>query len=117
MVINIINDFIGTSLAVQWLRLCLPMQAVQVQSLARGTKIPNASWPKTQSIKHRNNIVTNLIDFNKGPHQKNLKKINCIVKKKLSTADKRLDIGEKKHEFNLFLSHDMNLKRIIILIS
>ena len=29
---------------------------------------------------------------------------------------KNLDIGQKKHEFNLFLSHDMNLKRIIILI-
>ena len=31
----------GTCLAIQWLRLCLPMQ---------GTKIPHASWPKKKRM-------------------------------------------------------------------
>ena len=41
---------LGTSLVVQWLRLNLPMQAIQVQSLA---KIPHALWPINQNIKEK----------------------------------------------------------------
>ena len=42
-----------TSLAVQWLRFCLPMQGVQVQPFSQGAKIPHASWPKKQNIKQK----------------------------------------------------------------
>ena len=41
----------GTLLTVQWLRLHLPRQGVQVQS--REAKIPYASWPKNQNIKQK----------------------------------------------------------------
>ena len=38
----------GISLAVQWLRLQLPMQGVQVQHLALEAGIPHASQPKNK---------------------------------------------------------------------
>ena len=42
---------------------------VQVQSLVWvGAKIPHASWPKTQNINSRNNIVANSIKTENGPH-------------------------------------------------
>ena len=43
------NRYRGTSLLVQWLRLHLPMQGVQVQSLARelGSHIPCGQKTKT----------------------------------------------------------------------
>ena len=41
----------GTSLGVQWLRLCLPVQ--QVRSLVGGAKIPHALGSKYQNIKQK----------------------------------------------------------------
>ena len=40
----------GTSLAVQWLRLCLPIQGVQVQSLVRE---PRSHMPCSQKNKEK----------------------------------------------------------------
>ena len=52
---------LGTSLVVQRLRLHLPGQAVQVEYLVEElrSKIPHASWPKTQNLNNRSNIVAN----------------------------------------------------------
>ena len=52
----------GTSLEVQWLRLCLPTQEVQVTPV-RELRFPHASWsnlpsPPTHNIKYRNSIVS-----------------------------------------------------------
>ena len=45
---------LGTSLVVQWLRLCLPVWGVWVGSIpGRGAKILYASWPKNQNIKQK----------------------------------------------------------------
>ena len=69
---------VGTSLAVQWLRLCLPMPGVRVQSLVGELR---RHMPCTQNTKagNRSNIVTHLIKFAKfnkdcknSPHEKNL---------------------------------------------
>ena len=63
---------LGTSLVAQWLRLNLPMQAIQVQSLA---KIPHALWPVSQNIKEKQYCNKFNKDFKNYPHQKtNLKK-------------------------------------------
>ena len=45
------NRYRGTSLLVQWLRLHLPMQGVQVQSLARelGSHMPCSQKTKTET--------------------------------------------------------------------
>ena len=40
----------GTSLAVQWLRICLASQGTWVQSLVRETKIPHTMWQVSPSI-------------------------------------------------------------------
>ena len=45
--------FGGTSLAVQWLRLCLPMHGVRVSIPGQGAKIPHASPPRNQNIKQK----------------------------------------------------------------
>ena len=47
------NFSVGTSLAVQWLRLCLPMQVVWVPSLVveLDPNIPHGLRPKNQNIK------------------------------------------------------------------
>ena len=42
---------IGTSLAVQWLRLCLPMQGVRVQSLVGELRSHRPRGQKNQNIK------------------------------------------------------------------
>ena len=42
----------GTSLVVQWLRICLPMQGTQVASLVAGTKIPPA-YGATKPVCHK----------------------------------------------------------------
>ena len=70
--VNIQNSIV-TSLAVQWLRLHLPMQRVQVRSLV-GEQIPHASWPKNQNIKRKQHCNKFNKDFKSGPHQKNLLK-------------------------------------------
>ena len=59
----------GTSLAVQRLRLQLPMQGVQVQHLALEAGIPHASQPKNQNIKQKQYCSKFNKDFLKGPHQ------------------------------------------------
>ena len=75
-----------TSLAVQWLRLHLPMQGVWVQSLVGIPKIPHAPPPKSQNINNRSNTFNNT--FHKVTHlikalkmayvkKKNLKKTGC----------------------------------------
>ena len=66
----------GTSLAVWWLRICLPVQGVQVQSLVRELRFPHASQPKyPQNIKQKQYSSQFSKDFIKnGPHQKTLKK-------------------------------------------
>ena len=58
----------GTSLVVQWLRFCLPMQEVQVQFLVGELRSPCASWPKTQNINSRSNIVTHSVKTFKMVH-------------------------------------------------
>ena len=59
----------GTFLVVQWLRLCLPMQGMQVQSL-QGNKIPHALWSENQNIKQKQYCNKFKKDFKNGPHQK-----------------------------------------------
>ena len=62
-----------TSLAVQWLRLHLPIHVVNWKIPGWGATISHALGPKNQNIKQ--NIVTNSIKtFKNGQHQKNLKK-------------------------------------------
>ena len=55
----------GTSVVVQWLRFCLPVQAVQVQFLVGEL---GTSWPKTQNINNRSNTVTHSIKTFKMAH-------------------------------------------------
>ena len=60
------RDILGTSLAVGWLRLCLPMQRVQVRSLVMEVRshIPHSQkQTNKQKTKKppRNNIVTDSI--------------------------------------------------------
>ena len=57
---------IGTSLAVQWLRLCLPMQGVQLPG--EGAKIEHASQPKKKDIINGNHIVKSSIKTLKMVH-------------------------------------------------
>ena len=56
----------GTSLAVQWLRLCLPMQGVWVQSLVNSTCLT------AKKLKHKQKQYCNKFnkDFKNGPHKK-----------------------------------------------
>ena len=50
----------GTSLVVQWLRPCLPMQGLWVQSLVRELRSHMPCMPKAKTY-NRSNIVTNSI--------------------------------------------------------
>ena len=68
------NLAIGTSLVIQWLRLCLPMQGGAGSILGWGAKIPHASGPKNQNIKQKQYCNIFSEDFKNGPHQKILKK-------------------------------------------
>ena len=58
--------FQGTSLAVQWLTLCLPMQGDVDSTPDLGVKIPCGSWSKHQ-CNNRNDIVTSSIKTKKCP--------------------------------------------------
>ena len=62
-----------TSLVVQWLRLHLPMQGMQVQFLVRELRshMPQAKKPKHIRQKQYCNKFNK--DFKNGPHEKNLK--------------------------------------------
>ena len=74
----------GTFLVVQWLRLCLPMQGMQVQSL-QGNKIPHALWSENQNIKQKQYCNKFKKDFKNGLHQKEIfmekKELCCSLNK------------------------------------
>ena len=57
----------GTSLVIQWLRLCLLMQGVHVWSLVGQVRSPHTSATKPKTW-NRSNIVTNLIQNLKMAH-------------------------------------------------
>ena len=59
-----------TSIAVQWLRLRLPMQGVQVQSLVRKLRFHE----KIKHIKQKQYHNKFNKDYKSGPHQKKLLK-------------------------------------------
>ena len=46
------NANYGTSLAVQWLRLSASIAGDTGSIPGRGTKIPHAMWPQTDSLKN-----------------------------------------------------------------
>ena len=72
-----LRDIVGTSLEVQWLRPCFPMQGVQVRSLVGEL---GSHTPRDQKTKcKRSNIVTNSIKTLKIAHIKKnlLKKGHC----------------------------------------
>ena len=70
----------GTSLAVQWLRLHLPLQGNAGLIPGEGIKIPHASQPENQNIKQKQYCNKFNKDFKNGPHH--LKKKNLEKKKK-----------------------------------
>ena len=68
-------------LAVQWLRLHLPMQRVQVQSLVwEWVQVQSLVWelrsymPRSQNIRQKQYFNKFNKDFKNGPHENNLKK-------------------------------------------
>ena len=67
----------GTSLAVQWLRLRLPMQGVQVQSLVGERRSHMPCGQKAKQKQYCNKFNKH---FKNGPHQKKKKKLKkkCI---------------------------------------
>ena len=64
----------GTSLAVQWLRLHLPLQGVWVQSLVGELRFPRTSQPKNQNIRQKQYCNKFNKDFKNGPIQSNILK-------------------------------------------
>ena len=93
---------LGTSLAVQWLRLHLPGQGVWGGIPGRGARIPHTLWPKSQNIKHththknRSNIVTNPIKNSKKKKKKG-HSITVIQMKIYSQSQvKSLKIGARE---------------------
>ena len=64
----------GTSLAVQWLRLRLPLQEVRVSSLVGELRSHMPPVQKTRNIKQKQYCNKFNKDFKNGPYQKNLKK-------------------------------------------
>ena len=69
-----------TSLVVQWLGLCLPMQGVQILSLVEKLRshLPYAQEPKQKQKQYCNKFNKN---FKNGPHQ-NIYIYICFRKKK-----------------------------------
>ena len=58
----------GTSLVVQWLRLRLPIQGVQVRSLVGNLR---SHMPRSQKTKKQKQYCNKFNkDFKNGPHQK-----------------------------------------------
>ena len=72
--------FLGTTLVVQWLRLCLAMYGVWVQRLFRELRTNMChSPPPKKIIKNRSNIVINSTRLQSAPYEKNIeKKMKCI---------------------------------------
>ena len=64
--LSLSRPFLGTSLVVQWLRLCFPMQGVQVPGW--GAKTPHVLWPKNQNIKQMQSCDKFNKDFLSGWH-------------------------------------------------
>ena len=62
----------GTSL-IQWLRLHLPMQGVQVLSLVRDLRSHMIGSPKNQNVKQKQYCNKFNKDFKNCPHQKKKK--------------------------------------------
>ena len=64
----------GTSLAVQWLRFCLPMQGSASLIPGRGAETPRASCPRKtkQNMKQKQYCNKLKKGFKKGPHQKKI---------------------------------------------
>ena len=50
---NTLKSFLGISLPVQWLRLCLPMEGGVGVIICQGVKIPHTSQPKNENIKQK----------------------------------------------------------------
>ena len=57
-----------TFLVVQWLRLCLPMEWMWVQSLVRELSSSQDLQPKNQTIKQKQYCNKFNKDFKSGPH-------------------------------------------------
>ena len=68
--------FVGTSLAVQWLRLCFPKQQVGVWSLIRELRSYKPHSQNTKKTQNRSNIITNSIKILKVLHNKKFYKKN-----------------------------------------
>jgi len=62
----------GTSLGVQWVRLCLPVLSVWVQSLVR--ELRSHMKPRSQNKKQKQYCNKLNKDFKNDPHQKEKKK-------------------------------------------
>ena len=78
----------GTSLVVQWLRLCLPMQWVQVQPTL-GQGIPHDLHPKKHKTENGNNTASNSI--------KNKQVLNTIqIKEAILVSSKGLQLDKQK---------------------
>ena len=60
----------GISLAVQRLKLCLPVQGVWVQYLVGELRLPYALWPNNQNIKQNHYCKIVNKDFLNGPQKK-----------------------------------------------
>ena len=69
----------GTSLAVQWLGLCLLIQGVRVRSLVRelGFRMPRGQ--KTKNMKQKQYCSKFNKDFENGPHQKKKKRNEVLI--------------------------------------
>ena len=75
----------GTSLMVQWLKLHLPMQGLQVWSPVWELR-SHVSWPKHQNIKHKLSLYKFKKDFKNDPHAKKKTK-NTLKKKGMSVKN------------------------------
>ena len=65
-----VNHQSGTSLVLQWLRLCLPVQGVQVQSLVREQRSHVPRSQKIETLKEKQKQYCNKFnkDFKNGPY-------------------------------------------------
>ena len=89
----------GTSLAVQWLRFCLPMRGSASSIPGWGAETPHASCPRKtkQNIKQKQYCNKFKKGFKKGLHQKNYFK-------------KSSGIGEIRTWFKYYNGHSHYLK-------
>ena len=76
------NIPLGTSLAFQWPKLCLPMQEAQVQSLVRGLRSHMPHSQNTKTMRQKQYRDKSNKDFTKWPTSKNLLK-NTLVQDNL----------------------------------